>query len=301
MATSAKSKPATPKAAAKPAAAKATAALPTALLPELLSKMQAGVIVLELSQTASKKTLNVAYANAMALKKTGLKDSFEPGVGLSKLFPNFEKRGITDLLLDALENGKSVSFEDIAYKPKVLQIESAITYRATPLAKQYLILVVENMTELKMIEEELMITAADLETARLEAERQAAIVRNMHVGCFVLKLESGNNKKEGGLFFDYANPAVGTMLDLSLNSIIGKRFADILPDLADKSMDLLVAVLKKGRTSNFEDITYRKDKLEIAQAVNYRAFKLGADRVGVLCEDITRARKMQELMEKQHD
>lgn len=144
--------------------------------------------------------------------------------------------------------------------------------------KEQLITVIKDVTERNKIRDEL--------------QMHADIVRNMQVGLYVYHLEDLNDDRT--LKLVAANPRSTIELGLDKDKTIGRYIDDIFPRLRELQLPQRFAeVVRTGEPFSIEDIAYYDSNVS-PRRDSVKVFRIPGNRVGVLFEDKTELRRIEE-------
>lgn len=272
-------------------------------LAEAYTSLPVPVLVLRKATAHGPSGLLLESANPLAVARLRLDPAQQLEAPIATVFPHWHKRGIDELLVEYLEKGKTTQFEDIHYRSRVLEVESAFVYRVQPFGATRLVLVLEEITELKQAEDRLQQTNTDLQKTLAALEESAAklavsdqLVSNMQLGLLVLERVVGEAGSRH-LVFQSANPsALKTVLGVQALAP-GTRVDQFFPHFDARGItELLEEVIDRQKVTAFEDIQYRPNELSVERAFAYRAFGLPGGRCGLIVEDVTDLKQADERL-----
>jgi PAS domain-containing protein len=246
----------------------------------------------------------IELANRAARELFGEAVQIVQGTIVEDIFPDFPRRGITEVLHEVLKDGKPKSFEDIHYKPNALEIILAYQFKASRLNAGNIILLIDNITEFRQAEERAI--TADNERSRAmravqqgetERQQQQKVLEAMRIGVLVVRRTEG--ARGPILKVQYANAALAAATGIPIAPAPNDRLEPIFPDFEARGIfGQMHEALDAGKSSTFEDVRYRDDRLEVESARSYRIFPIDSDLACLMVEDISLLKRAEDALHR---
>lgn len=126
-----------------------------------------------------------------------------------------------------------------------------------------------------------------------------AIFANMNIGFILYKLEDSRNV--ASLRFVYANEAASKYTGANLSKLFGKPLSEAFPELVKTDVPAIFAeVVRAGEARNIGAMEYGDENVKKAY-FSVKAFPLADQHVGVVFENITAQKELENLVKKYTD
>lgn len=187
--------------------------------------------------------------------------------------------------IEAMESGKSVTYLKHA---EFGGQEHWVSFTNTPLDKDRLVHIWDDITERKKAEQEVLRLRDEM--AQKAEDKYQAVFNSINEGFSLLDIQFDEKGQAYDVIIRDANPAQDR-ID-GLRALIGKRVREILPDIETKWIERYAAIAKSGEAASFEDWSQ----------ANQRWYKVHASRVGgenstlvaIVYDDITERKRSED-------
>lgn len=128
----------------------------------------------------------------------------------------------------------------------------------------------------------------------------SAILAEVNVGLLIYHLEDASNSDSLRLL--YANKAASEFTGADLGALVGRRILEAFPGLAEGDLPQAYAdVVRNGRSLELGTTEYEGDDRVEQGFYSVKAFPMPSRCVGVIFENITVRKKVEELVKKERD
>ncbi|MEB3210498.1 MAG: PAS domain S-box protein [Leptolyngbyaceae bacterium] len=132
-----------------------------------------------------------------------------------------------------------------------------------------------------------------------EIQRYAEAIENMQDGFHLWHLEDPSDARSFRLIL--SNPAAEHLLTIANDYALGKYMPDLLPSVFDTDMpEICRQVLQMGQDRDLDNVDYVLPSGD-RRTFSVKLFSLDAEYLGVLFEDVTRQRQIQQELSEQRE
>lgn len=240
------------------------------LYTDIVHSMPTAVHVWQLEDRDDPRSFRLIAANRAAAQITGVPSEDILGTLMEQAFPALFETSVPEIYANVVRSQQMADLGEVTYGDERVH-QRVYMVQARPLGPDAVLVTFENVTEQKRV--------------TLQLGTYAEIVARMPIGMCVWQLKDIHDPHS--LWLALANPNANQSARMPLDTMIGQRFVDIFPMLANTPLpETYVDIVRSGQPRNLGELRFPGEQgSDVVMAIE--AFPLDNNMLCITFENVT--------------